>query len=534
MRLSYALENIRRIRSCPDIELRPITILVGRNSAGKSTFLRSLPLIRQSLETRSSAPILWFGHLVDFGDINTVIADDAEEKQAAFRFVIRDLQGSYRTYYFHLEDYYHYRDTVNVSTVNIRYVVGAIEDRTVLEAIEIELPEEDINVRLAFGTRDGTETTIHVNGSPVDFLLNTYDLRAVETSLFAPPRFVARTQEEESSMPTVLRPHHVLATALDEVFRKWATRKLSDETYWRETRRVLTAERFDEGAINKLADTATTVTFEEIYRRLLSSYGGALKSNIYALQRLARVFSVLEVAESELKEYFLNVGYLEPVRAAGERFYRRQELQVSEIVPNGSNFPMFLASLSLLELSRFSDWVKEMFRYGVRVKRTGGHISIELFSGSKAVNITDTGYGVSQLLPVLGMIWWGQRQHYGRGLAAARRHRLLTLAIEQPELHLHPEHQARLADVFVAGIRTGREARGKGSECRLVVETHSEALINRLGELVEQGDVDAKEIQIVIFSSEDDMSSATEIRLSGFDSTGALVDWPYGFFNYSK
>ena len=331
-----------------------------------------------------------------------------------------------------------------------------------------------------------------------------------------------------------MRPHHVLTDTLEAIFRQWATRKLSDETFWRESRRILAAERFDEPTLKRLAATASTATFAAIYRRLLSTYGGVFQARIFAIKRLARVFAVLDVLEDELTSFFLSVGYLEPVRAAGERFYRKQELQVSEIAPNGSNFPMFLASLTAEDLSRFSDWVDNLFGYGVRVKRTGGHISIELYSGTQSVNVTDTGYGVSQILPVLGMIWWAQRQRYLRRTTPTRRPAVFTLAIEQPELHLHPEHQARLADAFVAGIRLGGQERREHSETRLVVETHSESLINRLGELVEMGKVDAADIQIVIFSAQDDLASPTQVRLSSFDKTGALIDWPYGFFKYSS
>ena len=62
--------RLRSIRSLSDtgfVELRPLTILVGRNSSGKSTFLRILPLLRQSVEARTTGPIQWYGDYVDFG-----------------------------------------------------------------------------------------------------------------------------------------------------------------------------------------------------------------------------------------------------------------------------------------------------------------------------------------------------------------------------------------------------------------------------------------------------------------------------------
>ena len=67
-----------------------------------------------------------------------------------------------------------------------------------------------------------------------------------------------------------------------------------------------------------------------------------------------------------------------------------------------------------------------------------------------------------------------------------------------------------------------------------MVETHSEALIQRMGELIENGKVDANSVQIVVFSAQDDLGSPTDVLVSGYDDTGALEDWPYGFFNYSE
>ena len=119
------------------------------------------------------------------------------------------------------------------------------------------------------------------------------------------------------------------------------------------------------------------------------------------------------------------------------------------------------------------------------------------------------------------------------GAARKRRSGPRTLAIEQPELHLHPAHQAKLADVFVDAINRPVEDTDLFSEVRLVIETHSEALINRLGELVEEGKVHPDAIQVVLFSAHEDLSSPTEVTVSSFDENGGLTNWPYGFFKYS-
>jgi len=61
------VRNLRSLKYLDTVALKPINILVGKNSAGKSTFARLLPLLRQSSEKRKQSPVLWWGRLVDYG-----------------------------------------------------------------------------------------------------------------------------------------------------------------------------------------------------------------------------------------------------------------------------------------------------------------------------------------------------------------------------------------------------------------------------------------------------------------------------------
>src|SRR5437899_3142974 len=63
------IQNLRSLVDTGSISLKPLTLLVGANSSGKSTFLRFFPLLRQSVETPTDAPLLWFGRYVDFGSL---------------------------------------------------------------------------------------------------------------------------------------------------------------------------------------------------------------------------------------------------------------------------------------------------------------------------------------------------------------------------------------------------------------------------------------------------------------------------------
>ena len=76
------IQNLRSIADSGDIELKPIMILLGANSSGKSTFLRSFPLFAQSVDKKLRGPIAWFDtSFVDYGDYKTAKNKYASEQE---------------------------------------------------------------------------------------------------------------------------------------------------------------------------------------------------------------------------------------------------------------------------------------------------------------------------------------------------------------------------------------------------------------------------------------------------------------------
>jgi hypothetical protein len=278
----------------------------------------------------------------------------------------------------------------------------------------------------------------------------------------------------------------------------------------------------NEATVEELAKTDTQ-TFRQYYRALLQKRQQNGRQRLDDLCKIHHALNVLDALGNSLATMFRSVEYIGPARARSERFYRQQELEVAEISPDGRNLPMFLASLDRPRLHEFSTWVERAFGYGVSVHKTEGHISINLDHGGKSINVLDTGYGVSQVLPVLTQIWWMQhpRRPGNRGFFGSK-----TLLIEQPELHLHPAHQALLADVFVEALSS--EA---GSPISFIVETHSESLVNKIGELISKKVVSEDKVQIVIFG-DDEIDGDSQVSISTFNEDGVLQNWPFGFFNY--
>ena len=151
--------------------------------------------------------------------------------------------------------------------------------------------------------------------------------------------------------------------------------------------------------------------------------------------------------------------------------------------------------------------------------------------GHPEFNLADLGFGFSQLLPVLTHIWgattraWDAPRHYRPYF---ERDALAILALEQPELHLHPGLQARVADLLVALVG---EAKRRKRDVTVLVETHSEAIVNRIGEWISREGSDGiprSDCQILVFRK--DRAGTSQIQRASYDEQGYLKNWPYGFF----
>lgn len=74
------LINFRNIIDSGEIRLKPLTILVGTNGSGKSSFLRLFPLLQQSFLSAKKGPLLWYRDKgVDFGDFLTTVRKGCDE-----------------------------------------------------------------------------------------------------------------------------------------------------------------------------------------------------------------------------------------------------------------------------------------------------------------------------------------------------------------------------------------------------------------------------------------------------------------------
>ena len=228
-----------------------------------------------------------------------------------------------------------------------------------------------------------------------------------------------------------------------------------------------------------------------------------------------------------LKKDLSRIRYLGPSRAMPRRAYIQYATKSYDLDPDGGNAAYIYwlrkdEKISWLgnrvELKHAVNECFEMIGFDQKIlpKRSSKIVYQLLVSGlndqTKSVTIADVGFGYSQVLPIIL-----------RGLLSDDDALLL---FEQPEIHLHPSSKALLADLFIAFIQSGK---------RLLIETHSTELINRLQYRAIQNQEVRKDINVVFIEKENDnFLNGSKIRQLSLKEDGMFTDWPEGFCDESE
>ncbi len=490
---SIRLKNFRSLRDTGEVELRPIVLLVGANSSGKSSFLRFFPLLKQTVNANSHSPLLWYldNADVDFGDFRNALLRGAIEPWIEISATENDLQPVAFT----------------------SRVAGGPDGRSYVQRFTVSCHGNTIELS---AKADSSIETLRLNGQ---------ELAPVEERLA--PRLAGPVIRLEG-------------TSIRELGVKLLTQKVWECVHGRtgDDKLATIAESIEHGTS---AHVLATMGEPHGGDRRWQEYVASLSEDSAYVQEIKeRVFlrdvaSYIRALEALLTHYAQGVRYLGPFRRPPQRFYRRTELATDEIDRDGSNLAMFLDSLSANDSEAFSSWLRLNFGFGVHTERHGAHASLMIDTGpDRGFNLMDMGFGMSQLLPVVAQCWLSSRQlrssqvplFWDRSRAALPGAPPTMIAVEQPELHLHPQHQAQLADMFRSTVNATRDI---GQPVCLCIETHSEAMIYRFGELVESGELRREDISILFFEKHPDKDESS-VRQIEFGADGVLQGWPIGFF----
>lgn len=506
---SIQIKNLRSLKDTDEIEIKKINLLVGNNSSGKSTFLRMFPLFKQSFDNRINGPVLWGGDdedYVDFGSFNEAINYYADERAIRFYFDFDTKMDSYME-----------------STIDGRILVGRVKKENVKMEFaivhsdnskydyvsEIRFVFRNYEMLVQISEKNKIEQ-IEICGEKIELesKIEEYYMYFYETPLF-----------DISLSPIRIKAKEEIARILG-INCKEENEQVQVDMYVR----YIYETRFNN--LKSETERNKTVEAEEMEERVSEAYSKYSKEEIEKwifLYFLPRYFSN---ASEYLTRYFRNVYYIAPVRATAERYYRLRNAAVNEVDCRGKNLPVFLNSLSDDSFKQFQKWTMENLGFEVGKTTSTGHVSLKIKRNgqSKAVNLSDTGFGYSQILPIVTQLWYTivrNNQRTEKRAYRAEQNVPFTFVIEQPELHLHPALQAKLIDIIVKIAHEGN--------VNFIIETHSETMINRVGSLIYKKKIEKTDVGIVLFEK-DYGDDNTKVSKSNYDEEGYLENWPIGFF----
>lgn len=243
---------------------------------------------------------------------------------------------------------------------------------------------------------------------------------------------------------------------------------------------------------------------------------------VYAYYQNAGFLSTLQLAFENL---FSGIFYLGPLREFPLRHYTWKGSEPADMGPRGERVvDALLAARSrgayvspghrrkrLTLEQRIASWLKELgLIHSFSVQPVAQDSSIyqvlvKKSPSSPEVLITDVGFGVSQILPVLTLCYYVPENS--------------IILLEQPEIHLHPSVQSGLADVFVDAVKNRR--------VQIVVESHSEHLLRRLQRRVAEQTVTPEEMALYFCEAIPEGSKLTPLDVDLF---GNIKNWPKDFF----
>jgi predicted ATPase len=409
--IQFRIENFRLFKDSDWLDVAPLTCLVGRNSSGKSSVVSALLLLKQSIENEvygsAITPLALSGQYCDLGQFRDVVHNHNESSEISF---------SFRVPLRRIAAFRSQRSPALVELATPRATRTFFGPSYVPFRYREAKPLVDgtLEVRLTFSADQPFGPSL----SRGEMAFSEFGSMKFVRTISGATRQHWRTYTEVS----VLRPILLRPTA----------RSFFPAVIPRE-------KRFKE----------LSPAQEELSRQAFLAAGG--------------FFAFLE----NLLRRSQMIG---PFRQPPERRYTFSGFGANRIGPSGEQAVDLLITEALLRkqgarplLHAVSYWLKvlklaDSLRIRDIAKRLNlFEVDVRLAGRKIRTNLVDVGFGVSQVLPVLVQ---GLLMEPGG-----------IYLVQEPEIHLHPDAQAGLADFFIY-------LAFQGVTC--IVETHSEYLLLRL------------------------------------------------------
>jgi predicted ATPase len=567
MSISFSLSNFKGFKELQSVNLKPLTVICGTNNSGKSSLIQSLLLMKQSHPTKFSPntygqlPLTFNGSYVQLGSFLDVVYNHLNDEEIVLKWKLQNEEIK-PGFGFHIRNY-----SINSElTVKIKNIKN-IEVEKSLAQIEVNnFLFKDLNTNFSL-------ELIRKNDGKYKIKLRNISVRDITINIIYP------NYKRDYRDNYINEIRELLKYLEDKNIKSFQDRIIEEECF--DHAQITFQGIFpSQILINNFPQQSCSI-LKRIREKLPSIVKGRVSSKLEELidkivRHLESIIINLDKQQPQKDKYLdidesiskedqdLSIGkevslldyyfsyratfiflreiwsgfrYIGPIREAPKRFYPFNDLRIIDIGINGENMPLVLAVEKETIVPKYYRCIykkKSIEKYELRdkdklidsvnwwlsdfmklprihsVNELSGVINqVKVNSLGIKLDLTDVGFGVSQILPII--------------VECLRMAEGETIILEQPEIHLHPSLQSKLADFFICMAKSGKN---------LVVETHSEHFINRLClRIAQEESNDTRNLINILFVSCDEENKSSIAKPIEINKYGEIENWPVGFFD---
>ena len=466
---SISLEKFKAFSSLNELEIKPLTVLCGVNSGGKSSILKSLLLLKQSYENSASN--------------NDATLNGIYTTNGLMKNIIYNEKGNY----FSIRNVFQVKYQGNKFVKNSKQDISTAKELGKITGLSSKLASWfNIDVTCSIMRGSGSElwdtnfinsyiiivTPIASNGSELD-----KEKFKIELSY----RKKGKYDIDLTNLPTI--SGEKCTHTLENCTCYFSGMRLTNLYY----------ESSMDSKHIVLNDFLTNIY--AVFRIVADQYSG--------LQYLG------PLRENPKRKYVISNEFISTNSTGADTPFLLAKQQTKKVIhelypPISENeFGIKAEPIQANLLELVQSWMSYFELGDLKIENQQDSLQIDI----KNNNIADVGFGISQTLPI---IVHGLSMDYEQ-----------TLLLEQPEIHLHPRMQMRMSDFLLTLSQT--------NHC-VIVETHSDHIINRLVRRALEANDDTllRNIAIYFIENTDEGSQAQEIKI---DRVKGISDSPAEFFS---
>ncbi len=561
------IKNYKAFRDYNEIEIKPITILVGPNSAGKSSLLKLISKLKSRYETilleelnynnttflsnknpieikieygfENKSFISNFYFMENKLNVETTKREEKNNsrniKKCSKDFSLNYINGSYPVINWdgliklakqNLE--HNYRDEIK----EINNLLKAFKNGHFLEVWDIIRPIQDI-IYEDFIKED--QSNISFNGNPFYIELEDKSEFEVADDILKHCKYEIPEYEQ---LDFIYKNDKILSKRFNEIEKSiiydnsTKTRNILLDML----RNIKPQLKYDEILSSKIIVSLCVVIFSARLR--------------YELLKIKKEYlnNIKKIGFGKLTKYSLpKIININPLRGIPRNYYDKRELVENFQIPieyldmhNNLNDLQNAVNKLLKRMEiNYKLIIKEIRHKNLNERIYA--VKLKDIITNYEYNLNELGFGISQILPIISNIYINNRRTYyeRRSFDFEFKSNSNIYLVEQPEIHLHPKQQTLLAKLFYELLFDEKLYDQMSDNYldineydgdKVIIETHSEHLIRGLQLLVAQGKIKPEHLGIYYINKNNEGESS--IKLMEVNDNGLFKEaWPEGFFD---